>query len=98
MDSEGSRRLIQTAAEMVADQTRGKPLSPEQVRQRRRTALRLNLARYLKTGYHGPRWTAEELALLGTDADEVIASRIGRTRVAVQVMRNRRGMPRAKGG
>ena len=26
-----------------------------------------------------PTWTAEELALLGTDHDEVIAARIGRT-------------------
>jgi hypothetical protein len=31
----------------------------------------------------GPNWTAEELARLGTDHDEVIAARIGRTAGAV---------------
>jgi hypothetical protein len=31
----------------------------------------------------GPSWTAEELALLGSDHDEVIAQRIGRTAGAV---------------
>ena len=35
----------------------------------------------------GPAWTAEELALLGTAADEVIAERIGRTVGAVMQKR-----------
>jgi hypothetical protein len=35
----------------------------------------------------GPGWTAEERALLGTDFDEVIAERIGRTLGAVMQKR-----------
>src|SRR5262249_38667086 len=37
--------------------------------------------------------TREELALLGTDDDEVIASRIGRTAIAVRLKRRRVGIP-----
>jgi hypothetical protein len=35
----------------------------------------------------GPGWTAEEIALLGTDFDEVIAARTGRTVGAVMQSR-----------
>jgi hypothetical protein len=38
----------------------------------------------------GPDWTAEELALLGTDVDEGIAARTGRTVGAV--MQNRQAL------
>jgi len=57
-------------------------------------ARRLNLAQHLQPGYHGPRWTAEQLALLGTLPDADVAARIGRTPNAVRVMRDRLGIPR----
>lgn len=38
-------------------------------------------------------WTAEAVALLGTDTDEAIAQRLGVGRVAVAQARSRRGIP-----
>jgi hypothetical protein len=95
MDSEGSRRLIQAAAQAGAAVVRGQPLPPEQVEVRRRNALAHNLAQYLRTGYHGPWWTPEELALLGTLPDEVVAAQIGRTPGAVRSKPTARGIPSA---
>jgi hypothetical protein len=41
----------------------------------------------------GPRWTREELALLGTASDEEIARRFGRTKAAVARKRSEMGIP-----
>jgi hypothetical protein len=90
----GSHRLIRDASEQGAARLRGKELPPEQVERRRRTALEQNFAARLIPGYHGPRWTRRELALLGTDHDEAVAARIGRTPNAVGVMRRRRKVPK----
>jgi hypothetical protein len=60
---------------------------------RRRTARELDLGRHLRKGYHGPRWTPAELALLGNLADEEVARRTGRTVNAVRQQRERRGLP-----
>jgi hypothetical protein len=49
--------------------------------------------RFLRPGYHGPRWTLEQLRMLGTAPDAVVATRIGRTALAVRVMRDRLGIP-----
>src|SRR6516164_1577422 len=78
---------------MGAAEQRGRELPPEQVERRRRTARELNLARHLRTGYHGPRWTKAQLRLLGTAPDEVVAKKVGRTTQAVRCMRARRGIP-----
>jgi hypothetical protein len=43
----------------------------------------------LQGGYPGHWWTSEELALLGTLPDDVVATRIGRSVAAVRVMRSR---------
>jgi len=53
----------------------------------------LDLGRRLKTGYHGPRWTAADLALLRTLPDAEVARLLGRTETAVRVMRTRKGIP-----
>jgi len=45
----------------------------------------LGLARHLKPGYHGSRWTDEDLALLGTLPDAELAARIGLTVAAVRI-------------
>jgi hypothetical protein len=44
----------------------------------------------------GPCWTRRELALLGTDNDDVIAARIAQTPNAVGVMRRRRKVPKSR--
>src|SRR5262249_13361406 len=44
---EGSHRLIRAAAPKAAAEVRGKPLPPEQIERRRRTARKLNLGQYL---------------------------------------------------
>jgi hypothetical protein len=93
MDSEGSRRLIQAAAEAGADAVRGVELEPEEIERRRQTALELNLKQHLYPGYHGPRWTPQELALLGTLPDEEVAARTGKTPGAVRQARNTGRLP-----
>jgi hypothetical protein len=92
-DTEGSRRLIQAAAEMGAAEQRGRELPPEQVERRRRTAREKNLAQYLQPGYHGPRWTQEQPQLLGAEPDVVIAAKVGRKAEVVLSMRRRPGIP-----
>jgi hypothetical protein len=70
--------------------------TPRERAARRRRAKRRNYARFLKEHRHigGRPWTAKELRLLGTKADEEVAKRIGRTRQAVRVQRLRAGLPR----
>jgi hypothetical protein len=55
----------------------------------------LDLGRYLWKGYHGPRWTGQDLALLGRASDEEVARRIGRTPNAVRQKRELLGIPKA---
>jgi hypothetical protein len=64
--------------------SRGKRLPPEQVERHRQTAVEKNLAQYLVTGYHGPRRTEADIALLGTMPDEEVGRRTGRTAPAVR--------------
>jgi hypothetical protein len=77
INNAGSQRLVRAAAEKGAATLRGVPLTPEQVERRRRTALELDLGRHLITGYHGPRWTEQETALLGRLSDAEVAARRG---------------------
>jgi len=95
-DSEGSRRLIQAAAQEGGAAMRQRGVSPAEVGQRRQNAIRLKLGRHLQPGYHGPRWTAEQLGLLGTLPDGDVARQIGRTAGAVRVMRTRLGIASAR--
>jgi hypothetical protein len=56
----GSQRLIRDASEQGAAQVRGKPLPPEQVERRRRTAVELGLGRFLRPGCnYKPWWTPD---------------------------------------
>ena len=59
----------------------------EQRQQRQRRSQALDLGHYLQAGFHGPWWTPEEVALVGTAPDEVVAAQIGRTVNAVRVKR-----------
>jgi hypothetical protein len=88
MDSEGSRRLILAASERGAERVRGKPV-PRKVRKLRRQTARQRPRPW------GRKWTAEELALLGTWDDGEVAARTGRTADAVRLARDRKGIPAA---
>jgi hypothetical protein len=90
----GSQRLIRDASEQVAAKVRGKPLRPEQVEQRRRTARELNLGKYLGPGYNlRPWWSPAELRLLGKLPDGEVAARVGRLPNAVRCKREKLGIP-----
>jgi hypothetical protein len=94
--NEGSKRLHDAAAVETGHRTRGRKLPPEAVERRRRTAGDLDLGQYLWNGFDPvKRWTAAELALLGTRPDEQLAGRLGRTATAVRVQRTRLGIASA---
>jgi hypothetical protein len=92
-NNEGSQRLIQAAAELGAAAAKERGLTDEECDEHSRRSLELGLGRYLKTGYHGPRWTREQLRLLGKEPDDVVAGKVGRTPNAVRLMRQRLGIP-----
>jgi hypothetical protein len=71
---------------------RGVPLSEQECARRSRTNRELDLKRHLHKGYHGPRWTAAQLALLGTLPDEEVAVWVGKTPGAVQQKREELGI------
>jgi hypothetical protein len=97
-NNDGSQRLIHAAAGLGATAMRERGLTDEECDERSRQSIRLNLAQYLPTGYHGPRWTPEQLQLLGTAPDAVVAAKVGRTVEAVRCKRTLRGIPTARDG
>jgi hypothetical protein len=92
-NNEGSQRLIQAAAEQGSAAAKERGITDAECDERSRRALELGLARHLKTGYHGPRWTKAQLQLLGKEPDEVVAGKVGRTPNAVRVKREELGIP-----
>ena len=92
--NEGSARLQTALNTQKGAAQKGKPLPPEAVERRRRTARELGLRPPQRPG--GRRWTKKELALLGTAPDAELATRFGRTERAVRVMRNRPSIASAK--
>jgi hypothetical protein len=72
-DNPGSQVIIRAAA------IRGKVWSTEEREERRRRAIEYNSGSFSPSGYHGLRWTAEQLALLDTAPDAEVAAQIGRT-------------------
>ena len=93
--TEGTRRLVQENQAKAVAQLRGKPLPPEQVEQRRRSARELNLAQNLAAAWRKRAWPDEHLALLGTMRDAEAAERTGRGENAVRVKRSKLGIPSA---
>jgi hypothetical protein len=55
------------------------------------------LAVYLISGYHGPLWGPEDIALLGQVPDEEVVRRTGRTAGAVRQKREELGLPNPTG-
>src|SRR5262249_46752997 len=95
-NNEGTHRrmLAASAAGVAVLQYHG--LTDAQCDAQSRRSKELNLARFLKKGYHGPWWTEEQLALLGKEPDDVVAAKTGRTENGVGVMRTRLGIPTAR--
>ncbi len=91
--TEGSRLLIQAAAQKGAEAVQAREFTPAELRVKRRNARRLNLGQHLRPGYHGPRWTAEQRVLLGTLPDADVAAITGKTVNAVRVMRAKQVIP-----
>lgn len=96
-DPPGTRRLLKATRARGADATRGKRLPPDQVEARRERAHRLRLGDFLEdySGYQGEWWSNEEMDLLGTAPDAVIAAKVGRTVNAVRLKRNELRIPTA---
>jgi hypothetical protein len=94
--NEGSKRLHDAAAVETGPKTRGRKLPAEEVERGRRTAGDLDLGQYLGNGFDPKkRWTAAELARLGTLPDHQLAEQLGRTATAVRVKRTRLGIASA---
>jgi len=91
----GSVLAITAAAKLGAEAMKGREYTEAERRERSERAVRLGLGRNLATGYHGRRWTAEELALLDDPAltNAEVARRTGRSWNAVRLQRLRRGEP-----
>jgi hypothetical protein len=90
-DPEGTRRLLREVWDKAVVANRGRKLPADQVERRRKTAIALNLGRYLRPG-RGPSWSAEELQMLGKLPDARIAALTGRAESAVRVQRSKLGI------
>jgi hypothetical protein len=91
--TEGSRLLRNALNAELGAALKGKRLPPEACQRRRQTAEEMNLGQYLWNGSDTEkRWTAAELALLGTLPDEDLAVKLGRAANAVRIKRTRLGI------
>lgn len=90
---EGTARLRKAVSETIGDLLRGEPLPEERCDRMSVAARANNQGRYLREWVNPKGWRAEEVALLGTDDDEVIAERLGRSRSAVRSKRASLGVP-----
>jgi hypothetical protein len=85
-DNEGTRRLVQAAAEAGARAIRDRLMPPEERERHRRVALEKNLGWYLLPEFNGFNtwaWTPEDDELERTLPAPEVALRIGRTLTAV---------------
>jgi hypothetical protein len=88
----GTHRVVQASAAAGGEAVQAKEWTDAERQARREAAKVLDLGRNLVHGYHGPWWTEEELALLGTLPDAEVAARIGSSVNAVRVKRRRAGI------
>jgi hypothetical protein len=96
-DNKGSHRLIRASAAMGAEWSKAHEWTGEERERCRKLNAENGLAANLITGYHGPLWAPEDIALLGTAADAEVAKRIGRTVDAVRQKREELGLPNPAG-
>jgi hypothetical protein len=95
--TKGSKRAIRAAAQLGADAMKAKEWTDDELDAKSARSKELGLK-------PGPRWTperggwaAEQVALLGTDHDKVIAQKLGRTVAAVTSQRTLRKIPAFSG-
>ena len=93
--TEGSRRLILAAGQVGADFVKHDGLSDTVCDQISTRSKELNLIRFARAKPAKKPWSKRELVLLGKHPDELVAQRIGRTAVAVRVMRTKLRIPPA---
>jgi hypothetical protein len=86
----GSKAAHQQASQAGAEAIKAKEWTAKERAARRKTARRLGLQPKGRWTIGG--WKKAELELVGTDHDEAIAKKIGRTRTAVTVKRVSRGI------
>jgi hypothetical protein len=98
VNNPGTHRLVKANAEAGAEVVKVKEWTHAERQAKRDNAKRLDLGRNLRPGYHGPRWTAAQLKLLGKLPDAEVARRTGRTVVAVRIRRTRASIPTAQDG
>ena len=91
-DNQGTARLMLAAAEKGAEAVKERLWTEEERDCCRQVNAEKGLAANLVLGYHGPLWTPEDLALLGTVPDDEVARRTGRTPNGVRIMRTRLGI------
>ncbi len=89
--TKGSKRAIRTAAEKGGAAVKAKVWTAAELAVKSAAARRSGQRPVGR--WAGKEWTPAQLALLGTDADKVIARRIGRTRSAVTSKRVKRKVP-----
>jgi hypothetical protein len=85
-------RLIRAAAEMGAAATVAREWTAQGRERIRQHNARLGLADNLVLDYHGQRWGAWEIALLGTISDHEVARRTGRSEDGVRRKRTKLGI------
>ena len=85
--------LIKCAAEVGAEASRKRGVTAEEREQRRQNERRHNLRQHLRPGGGRPLWAPKQLHLLGTQPDDVVARRIGRTTEAMRLKRQKLGIP-----
>jgi hypothetical protein len=91
----GSRRLHQEVSDRGAVGMKAKVWTAAELDARSELAKRLG--RTVTGRWDEDGWTPEQDALLGTDHDDAIAARIGRTKSAVTTRRVRRKIPAFRG-
>ena len=86
----GSEKAHLKASRKGAKAVKGKEWTVEEREKKRKLSKRLGLQPGPRWTQEAGGWTPEELALLGTNYDEAIARKIGRTVSAVRIQRRNR--------
>jgi hypothetical protein len=89
-EREGGRMPAYSLAELLDLICGADWATPEERERAQRLVARLEP---LQPGCQGSRWTADELAVLGTMPDKEVAAKIGKSEDAVRLQRRRRQIP-----
>jgi hypothetical protein len=90
----GSKRAHQSKSMAGAKAMKRRRWTEEELAEKRRIANELGLKPGLRWTPERGGWTSEQLALLGTDSDAIIAGKLSRTENAVRLKRERLAIPK----